>query len=293
MRYNVLYLIFSFGLLTSSCQTGKQLAKSSFYDYDPTAPLHSTRYPIGDHGDIYHAVEFNSTNNERVTGILSYPEQVGPPVPVIILVHGLGDHKERDYVQAGEEYLRTAGYAVLRIDLYNHGARKFEDFDFGLQGETKYRSRELITQSVFDLRRTIDFIESRPELDHHRIGYYGISLGGLIGTVFSGVDQRVKAPVITLAGGRLNLMFGAKALSKSTKNYLGVIDPIHFVQSISPRPLLMINAENDEVIPPASSRFLYNKAKEPKKIIWYPSKHRNLPLEKAFAAGIAWYQKHL
>lgn len=288
-----IFLFLTATWLLSGCHSSRKLSGTAFYNYDQTAPLKPTAHSTSTYGDTFYEVEFTSMYHERVIGILSYPDLVGPPVPVIILVHGLGDNKEVDYIEAGEKYFREAGYAVLRIDLYNHGARKKADFDFSFDGPTRYRSREVITQSVFDLRRSIDFIESREELDHYRIGYYGISLGGIIGTILSGVDDRIKVPVVALAGGRLNLMYGLKALSRENKNYLSIMDPIHYVGQIAPRPLLMLNAENDEIVPPATSRFLYKKANQPKQIIWYPSKHRSLPIDKAFMEGLDWFKKYL
>ena len=90
----------------------------------------------------------------------------------------------------------------------------------------------------------------------------------------------------------LSLMFGLDAFSEETKDFFSIIDPINFAADIAPRPLLMINAENDEVIAPATSRLLYLKAKQPKEIIWYPSRHRDLPIEEAYPAGIDWYKTH-
>lgn len=279
--------------LMTGCSSARKMTTNHYYQYDHSLPLETSVRSASEYGASYYRIAYNSTHHERVTGILSYPEQVGPPTPVIILVHGLRDHANVDYMRAGEKYLRNAGYAVLRINLSDHGDRKKDDYDYALLEGLRYHSREIITQSVFDLRRAIDFIETLDGLDSNRIGYFGISLGGVIGTILSGVDERIKVPVIALAGGRMNFMFGTKALTAATKSYLYPIDPIYFVKMISPRPLLMINAEQDEVIPPLSSKFLYKKAKKPKEIIWYPTKHRALPLDQAFPDGIRWFDAHL
>lgn len=280
----------------TSCQYSRKLAVTAYYDYDQSMPVHGSMEPYAgtSENQRMYSIKFLSTHQQEVTGILSYPTQVSDqPSPVIILIHGLGDRKEVDYVQGGAELLRAAGYAVLRLDLYNHGKRQVSDFDFSFDGETRYRSREIITQSVFDIRRAIDFIESREDLDADRIGYFGISLGGIIGTIASGVDERIKVPVIVLAGGNINLMFGVNALSGKHKSYLSVMDPINFVDQISPRPLLMLNAKNDEVVPPITSKLLYKKARKPKQIIWYPAEHRTIPIDKAYGEGIKWYHEHL
>jgi cephalosporin-C deacetylase-like acetyl esterase len=277
-----------------SCVSKQDFPVQKFYNYDYELPLNdSIQLVSNDDGLKLYSVSFSSVHDKRVTGLLSIPDETKGPLPVIILLHGLGDRKTVDYIEAGYQYFQQSGYAVLRIDIDNHGDRKKYDYDFDLTDGYRYWTRDIITQTVFDLRRSIDFLESRVEIDKDRIGFFGISLGGIIGTIFSGVDKRVKAPVIALAGGNLSLMFGLDAFTEETKDFFSIIDPINFVQEIAPRPLLMINAENDEVIDPLTSKLLFRKAKQPKEIIWYPSKHRDLPIEEAYPAGIAWFQKHL
>lgn len=292
----IYFRILIFTILTPfliGCHGSKNIPQSEFYQYDQNAPLHIQMKPSEAEDKIMYHISFDGVYGDRVTGLLSYPEGIDSDIPVVILIHGLGDQKNVDYIRAGENILRSSGYAVLRIDLYNHGERKNNDLKFDLKGENRYYSRDVITRSVFDLRRAIDFIESTENLDATRIGYFGISLGGVIGTVLSGIDDRIQVPVIALAGGRMNLMFGTKAFSKSIKSFFLPIDPIHYVKNISPRPILMLNAREDEIIPPMTSKFLYRKAKRPKKIVWYDAKHRTLPLEEAFDEGIRWYEKHL
>lgn len=41
------------------------------------------------------------------------------------------------------------------------------------------------------------------------------------------------------------------------------------------------------------TKVMYRKAKEPKKIIWYPTKHREIPLDKAFPEAVGWFEKYL
>jgi cephalosporin-C deacetylase-like acetyl esterase len=181
----------------------------------------------------------------------------------------------------------------LRLDIANHGDRLVDDYDFSFTDGYRYWTRDIITQTVFDLRRAVDFIQTRKELDSNRIGYYGISLGGIIGTIFSSVEPRIKVPVIALAGGGINLMFGMEALSDDVKDYLSIIEPLNFVDKIAPRPLLMINAENDDIVPPMMSKLMFKAAKEPKEILWYPSKHHDIPIEKVYPDGIRWFQEYL
>jgi uncharacterized protein len=267
---------------------------SKYYGYDASIPLRDSVHIAIDTTDFTTlAFTYNSIHNKKVSGLLSLPKNSTHPLPVIILMHGLGDHKAVDYVQYGNDFFLINGFAVLRLDISDHGDRKEEVYEFDLTGTYKYWSRNVITQTVFDLRRAVDFIETREELDSKRIGYYGISLGGIIGTVFCGVEDRIKVPVIALAGGQLNLLYEEKVLSEEAKDFVSIIEPLNFVGQISPRPFLMLNAENDEIVPPMMSKLLYKEAKDPKNIIWYNAKHRDVPLDKVYQDGLNWYNIYL
>jgi len=293
-RYGFFIVYFGIFFLGISCFSKQELPVLKYYNYDHQLPLKDSIHLLSvEDGLKIYDVRFSSIHNQRVNGLLTVPTTKEEPHPVIILLHGLGDRKTVDYIEAGHDYFVKSGYAVLRIDIANHGERKADDYDFSLTDGYRYWTRDIITQTVFDLRRSIDFLHSRKEIDPNQIGYFGISLGGVIGTIFCGVDNRVKVPVIALAGGNLSLMFGMDALTEDAKDFFSIIDPINFVEQIAPRPLLMINAENDEVIVPITSKLLFNKAKQPKEIIWYPSRHRDLPIDKAYPAGIEWFNKYL
>ncbi len=286
-------LIIFLGLFTQACVSKKELPVAKYYEYDHDLPLEDSVTLIDTIDFLLHEVNFTSIHNKRVSGLLSIPQSANRPMPVVILLHGVGDRKTVDYIEAGHRYFLKAGFAVLRIDIHNHGDRIEHKYDFDLTDGYRYWTRDIITQTVFDLRRSIDFLEKRPEIDSEKIGLFGISLGGIIGTIFAGVDERVNVPVIALAGGNLSLMFGIDALSEETRDFFSIIDPINFVGQISPRPLLMINAENDEVIAPITSKMLFQEASEPKEIKWYPSRHRDLPIDKAYPDGVEWFKKHL
>ncbi len=292
----IIKITFSVLLLISivSCGGKKELPVAAYYNYDAELPLQDTLLNKADSGNYtLLKVAFNSVHDKTVYGLLSLPENASKPLPVIILLHGVGDRKTVDYIEVGNSYFTDAGYAVFRIDIANHGERKTQNYEVDFTGDYKYWTRDILSQTVFDLKRSIDFLSTREEIDPERIGFFGISLGGFIGTVFCSVDTRVKVPVLALAGGGLNILFGMKALNKETADYISIIDPINYVKMISPRPLLMINAENDDIVPPVTSKLLFKTAKEPKKIIWYPAKHHDIPIDKVYPDGINWFDKHL
>jgi dienelactone hydrolase len=84
-----------------------------------------------------------------------------------------------------------------------------------------------------DLGRTIDYLETRPDIDHERLAYYGLSSGAREGPVFTTIDRRFKAAVL-LAGG-----IGGE--------YFDLLPEINVV-NFAPRcrvPTLMINGRDD------------------------------------------------
>lgn len=274
--------------------TSAALPVHEYYAYDKAVPLRDTLKLLKDTTDfsLYH-LTYSSVHGKKVTGLLSLPKNRAAPLPIVILMHGLGDNKKVDYVSYGNDLFLKNGYAVLRIDFSEHGERKNDVYDFGLTGNYKHWSRNIISQTVFDLRRAIDFIETRKELDAQRIGYYGISLGGIAGTIFCGIDSRIKVPIVALAGGQLNLLYEKAALTKEAKDFVSIIEPLNFVEQIAPRPFLMLNAKNDEIVPPLMSNLLFKAAQEPKEIIWYDAKHRDAPLDIIFGDGLNWFKKYL
>ncbi|MCM4168586.1 Esterase FrsA [Arenibacter antarcticus] len=281
-------------LLISFLSTSHSISVTNYYEYDKAIPLNDTLAPLQDTSDFYlYHLQYTSVHNKIVTGLLSIPKIGKAPYPVIILMHGLGDHKAVDYVAYGNSLFTKNGYAVLRLDMNDHGERKGDFYDFDLTGPHKYWTREIIAQTVFDLRRAVDFIETQNNLDAYRIGYYGISLGGITGTIFCGLEDRVKVPIVALAGGQLNLLYGKGGLSREAKEFTSIIEPLNFVKQIAPRPFLMLNAKNDEVVPPMMSKLLFKGARQPKEIIWYNAKHRDAPLDSIYGDGLNWFNEYL
>ena len=51
-----------------------------------------------------------------------------------------------------------------------------------------------------DLSRSIDYLESRQDIDTSRIAYYGLSWGGAMGAIMPAVEKRIKTNVLYVAG---------------------------------------------------------------------------------------------
>lgn len=82
------------------------------------------------------------------------------------------------------------------------------------------------------MRRSIDYLETRSDIDTDRIAFYGLSWGGMMGIIISAVEERLKASILYSGG----LYKRGKPLPK--------IDTFNFAQHIK-IPILMLNGKYD------------------------------------------------
>ncbi len=276
-------------LMAAGCMKQETVELQYYYEYDHDFPLNAHVEPLGD--GLFH-VSYYSVHAKRVPALLHLPETGEAPYPAIIMLHGIGDHKNADYMQIGDSIFTAAGFAVFRIDIDLHGERELAFYPLKKARKFSYTLRNAMVQTVFDLRRAIDYLDTRNEIDSTRTAFLGISLGGIIGSVFCGVEPRVEYPMIALAGGGLRMALGTKGFSERIKNMLAPVEPLNFISRIAPRPVLFLNATRDTVIPRVSTEMLYDAAKEPKDIYWYDAPH-HMPPVPVFQDCVRWLREQM
>lgn len=230
------------------------------------------------------ALEFSS-RGDRVPASLLIPalHDGAAPAPVIVLAHGLGGSRASDYMQTARRWARE-GVAVASIDFPLHGARANAKMSERLaasapraiRGEPLERVDEMLwgelaRQSVLDLRRLVDALETLPEIDARRLAFVGFSLGGILGCLFCGADPRPRAAALAVAG-------------SPPPGTLLALDS--WVAQIAPRPTLFVSAEGDATIPREAAERLAGAGREPKQHVWFPGSHAELPgaaLKQIFA----------
>jgi dienelactone hydrolase len=102
--------------------------------------------------------------------------------------------------------------------------------------------RDLNIQQLKDISRSIDFLESRSDIDTSRLGYYGLSLGTGVGVRALAVEPRFKAAVLVSAGSRA-----------ARPN--GEVDTWNYASRVKV-PVLMLNGHDDSIAPVESSQNL-------------------------------------
>lgn len=294
----VIFLACSFG---SFAQEGFQPMGDEAYQlldhflgYDKTLPF-DTR--IAGSVDMEFCVRekivFTSMNNQRVPGYLALPKTGKKPYPMVMMLHGHGHTKESWW--DGETYchgtdltqsLLESGYAVMMLDACYYGERMssndFEHPNAYMQKQWFHRMKGSFAQTVIDYRRALDYLETREEIDHSRIGMVGYSLGGMQTFTLTGLEARIKTCVTAVAPPLTDIMGGE-------------IQPFglqHHAVRVNDRPFLMLLGNQDELYTPEWGQELFQLINSSsKEIIWYDSGH-SLP-EAWTGEAFKWFNKYL
>jgi cephalosporin-C deacetylase-like acetyl esterase len=140
-------------------------------------------------GVSVHDISYASPMGGRVPGYLVVPHGPGP-FAGIIFMHGAGGSREGVLSQA-IMYAKT-GAVCLAIDAPMSGGRAIPGEQF-LDYRQPERTRDAFIQTIVDLRRAVDLLLSRPDVDPQRLAYVRGNFGAFVGGVLSGVEQRIRA----------------------------------------------------------------------------------------------------
>jgi dienelactone hydrolase len=134
-----------------------------------------------------------------------------------------------------------------------------------------------MTQAVLDIRQAVGFLSSRPEINPEELGIFGISLGGITGTLAASAEPRLKNMCILLAGGDLGrIAWEAPEFRREREKLIAMgatledfrmavkeIEPLNYAANCHGRRIMMLNAADDEVIPRACTEALWQALNKP------------------------------
>jgi len=69
-----------------------------------------------------------------------------------------------------------------------------------------------------------------------------------------------------------------------------LVEPKNYIGMISPRPVLLINALRDGLIPREAALALFEAAEEPKEQVWMDSEH-DIPIRKGVEIIVEWFKE--
>ena len=205
------------------------------YSYDRT-PLDAKLESVDDNSPYWRRerITFKAAyNDERVIAFLYLPKDVSPPYQTVVHFPGseaLGFHTFTDLNLFNLDFLMKSGRAVL-FPIYKG---TYERITHRTANGSSEERDETIQRSK-DLRRSLDYLETRSDIDHDRLAFYGFSWGGIEGPISLALESRFKTAVLADGG-------------CDTDKKLPEDDPINFAPHIR-IPVLMINGRYDFEIP--------------------------------------------
>ena len=136
-----------------------------------------------------------------------------------------------------------------------------------------------------DLARSVDYLESRRDVDADRLAYLGISWGAMQGVLLLALEERIRTGMLLLGG--LPLYEELKETPEA--------DPINFAPRVT-IPILLLNGRYDHLYPLETSqkptvRFLGTPAEHKRHVI-YDSEH-SLPRNEMIKETLNWLDRYL
>ncbi|MFM9837035.1 MAG: SUMF1/EgtB/PvdO family nonheme iron enzyme [Cyclobacteriaceae bacterium] len=223
-------------------------------------------------------------NNERMQAYLYLPKNAKPPFQPILFFPGSGDIFSRKFdVDAAIfrlDFILKSGRAIV-MPVYKGTHERSDELKSDLQEETVFYKDHVIMWRK-DIGRTIDYLETRKDIQADKVGYLGWSWGGFMGGIMPAVEKRITAVVLNVGGMEMH-------------HALPEADQINFIPRIT-QPVLMLNGKYDMFFPVETSQkpmfdLLGTPAKD-KKIYIFESGHL-VPRVDFVRESLGWYDKYL
>ena len=252
------------------------------FDYDQKAPLDIKEVGVLNRDGVQiHDLTYASPKSGRVTAYLVVPVGRGRFAGIVFGHWALGTRTE--FLPEAILYAR-AGVVSLLVD--DPGVRP-APWRRRAEGDQPEAVRDNFIQSVVDLRRGIDVLLARSDVEPNRIAYVGHSSGAHWGAILSAVDRRLKTVVlmagvpdestILMESDDPDYVNARKATPKEVfENYLKVVSPldaVNFVANAAPTPLLFQFARFEQYFNEAAMLRYARAGSEPKLVQWYDTGH--------------------
>jgi len=250
------------------------------YEYDRT-PLNARVDTVDDSSSHWRkeTVSFAAAyGNQRVPAFLFLPKNVKPPYQTVVLFPSA---YARAVPSSGAldlgtfEFIMRSGRALL-YPVYQGTFERRANVQPGPAG-----SRDMRVQWAKDFFRAVDYLETRPEIDKARLGYYSLSMGAYFGPILIALEPRIKAAVFTAGG----LSYTQPPETQ----------PANFAPHIKV-PVLLVNGKDDFAVSDAERRRYYEILGPPaplKQSVVLEGGHVPQDMRGLVRVVLDWYDTHL
>jgi len=277
------------------------------FDYDRAAPLDVQEVERWHESQAtWTDLTYASPRGGRVPATPVVPDGRGPFAGIVLMHGGAADSNRRDLFPLAAAYARMGAVVALIDAPFARPENRNPPRRYGPMTWTE-QDREELVQLIVDLRRAVDLLAARPDVDAQRMAYVGNSFGGATGGLLAGVEDRLPAYALVVGdGGWVEHYTGPDdrhsypagpfftVSEEGQRRWLEAmwpIEPIHYVGRAGPAALLFQNGTRDVNVPPRDALRFQQAGSEPKTILWYDSAH-SLP-NQAWQDQAAWLQRHI
>jgi dienelactone hydrolase len=182
--------------------------------------------------------------------------------------------------------LAQKGCPALFLKMPYYGPRRQPGADRRMISPDPSETVEGMTQAILDIRRAAAWLAEQEEVDSRHLGVFGISLGGITAALALTAEPRLRHACLLLAGGDIGrVAWESPELERIRRRWsdqggkreefqalLRTIDPVVHADQARNRRILMLNADQDEIIPRECTESLWQAFGQPE-IVWYPGGH--------------------
>jgi dienelactone hydrolase len=261
------------------------------FAYDRIPPEAATEFRRESAEDwVTEKVSFNNFNTgERMSAYLFLPRNVVPPYQTVVYFPGAGATRvsSSEHIEERPEFVRNIRYIVksgravvhpIAVAMYE---RVISDSAWDAMGPHQFVDYRV--RLVREYKRTIDYLESRSDIDTSRLAYLGMSWGARYGNVILAVEDRFKAAILQVGGVRLE------------PDERPEVRQLYYTPRITV-PVLMLNGEYDMTFPlelNVKPMFeMIGTPEEHKRLKIYPTDHF-IPPDELLKESLAWLDTYL
>ncbi len=258
------------------------------YSYDKT-PLNAKVESVEQTEDWrLEKVSFDAAyGGERVTAYLFLPKGASPPFQVVVHFPGAAAAHMRSSAKEFWSYLPDFDFIIKsgRAVLFPIYKGTFERGGgpkpiYWPNTSSTYRDNVIFWSK--DLSRSIDYLETRQDINPNELAYEGYSWGAAMGALLPAVETRFKALILISPGFFL-------------QERLPEVDQVNFAPHVK-APVLMLNGRYDFLWPPRISQEpmfrLLGTPTEHKRRVVYDTGH-DVPRTEMIKESLNWLDKYL
>ena len=224
--------------------------------------------------------------HERVIAYLYLPRNVSPPFQLVMYYPGglayLADKLDLPAAESTDplEFLLKSGRALM-FPIYKGTYVRRDGFLPGDSRPAVVRDHRIAFSK--DLGRSLDYLDTRKDIDTTKVAYFGFSAGGREGPMLASAEKRIRVMIVSSGG----LPFSYDPPE---------VDAFNFLPHVT-IPVLMLNGRYDQDFPLESSQLPYFRSlgtpAQDKKHVVYEGGHGVFPHPDAVRESLNWLDKYL